>query len=79
MRTQALALNEFLNYFLPLPELGAGGLFPLPFPEGLPVVLGPLGGLETLFAIPIFYAAIIMRSFYKTNDRVSEINFSAEK
>ena len=30
---------------------GEGGLFPLPVPDGLPVVLGPLGG--RLFAIVI--------------------------
>ncbi|WP_232008210.1 hypothetical protein [Campylobacter upsaliensis] len=38
------------NYFL-------GGLLPRPPPLGLPVVLGPLGGLGLFFgiAIPPFY------------------------
>jgi hypothetical protein len=31
-----------------------GGLFPLPFPDGLPVVLGPLLGRDELFAITLF-------------------------
>lgn len=31
--------------------LGPGGLFPLPPPDGFPVVLGPLGGLCVDFAI----------------------------
>ncbi|MFP9116877.1 hypothetical protein ACLI08_03715 [Flavobacterium sp. RNTU_13] len=40
------------NYFLEVPfegelpdVLGAGGLFPLPPPDGFPVVLGPFTGL----------------------------------
>lgn len=40
-----------LFYFLGF----AGGLFPLPPPDGLPVVLGPLFGFGLLFAIFIFF------------------------
>jgi hypothetical protein len=36
-----------------------GGLFPLPPPDGFPVVLGPFGGLTPDFAILI--------PFYLTN------------
>lgn len=32
----------------------AGGLFPLPPPDGFPVVLGPKGGLVVDFAIVLF-------------------------
>jgi hypothetical protein len=32
---------------------GLGGLFPLSPPDGLPVVLGPLGGLVAAFAMII--------------------------
>jgi hypothetical protein len=41
-----------LHYFFPLElefpvllEVGLGGLTPLPFPEGFPVLLGPFGGV----------------------------------
>lgn len=35
-------LTELANYFF-------GGQFPLPPPDGLPVVLGPFGGLHPPF------------------------------
>lgn len=42
----------FLCVYLPL---GEGGLFPLPPPEGFPVVLGPLGGRVVVLAIKCKY------------------------
>ena len=39
-------------FFEPLPDLlPLDGLFPLPFPEGRPVLLGPFLGLFPFFAI----------------------------
>jgi hypothetical protein len=49
-----LFLIKSFSYFLLCPEgLGVGRLLPLPLPYGLPLVLGPFSGLETLFAISL--------------------------
>lgn len=43
-----------------------GGLFPLPPPEGLPVVLGPFTGRSTFFSI-IFFLSLKLIPLYSTS------------
>ena len=63
MVTMFKSLRPFyLHYFFPLepefpelPELVRGGLFPLPFPDAFPVLLGPFTGVFDFAIILGFY------------------------
>jgi len=59
-----------INY-LPF-GLGAGGLLPLPPPDGLPVVLGALGGLVVPFAIVFSFKILDLVSKCQGSAEISE-------